>query len=153
MKAGDVMTTGAATVRADAPLAEAARIMVEHHVSGLPVTDEAGKLAGIVTERDFLRRPGADRPSWAGALLGEAGANAAKELRERRVSDTMTPNPVSVGVETPLDEVLDLLERHGVRRLPVVENGKVVGIVSRANLLLALVRAADRAGGGGLGEP
>jgi CBS domain-containing protein len=145
MKAGDVMTTGAATVRPDASLGEAARIMLEHRISGLPVVDADGKLIGVITERDFLRRDDGERPRWIGVLLSEAsGQITARELHDRRVEDAMSKDPVSVGVEAPVDEIIDLMERHGVKRIPVVADGHVVGIVSRANLLLALMRKAGR---------
>jgi CBS domain-containing protein len=150
MKAGDVMTTGAATVRPDASLAEAARIMLEHCISGLPIVDAEGKLVGIVTERDFLRREDGERPRWIDILLSKASAQiTASELRNRRVEEVMSKNPIGIGVETPVDEIIELIERHRVKRLPVVANGNVVGIVSRANLLLALTRKAGRVSGSG----
>ena len=149
MNAGDVMTTGAAIVRPDASLAEAARIMLEHRISGLPVVDAEGKLVGIVTERDFLRKDG-ERPRWIDILLSKASAQiTASELRNRRVEEVMSKNPICIGVETPVDEIIELIERHRVKRLPVVANGNVVGIVSRANLLLALTRKAGRVSGSG----
>lgn len=148
MKAGDVMTTGAATVRPDASLAEAARVMVEHRISGLPVVDASGRLVGVLTEGDFLRRKDGDRPRWISVLLSEPDAQiTAKQLHDRHVEEAMSHNPISVGVEASVDEVVELMERHGVKRIPVVGNGKVVGIVSRANLLLTLTRRANRGSG------
>jgi CBS domain-containing protein len=145
MNVGDVMTTGAATVWPDAPLAEAARIMVEHRISGLPVVDASGQLVGVITEGDFLRRPNGERDRWISVLLRETNAQiTAQELQGRRVDEVMSRNPISVGVETPIDEVLDLMERQRVKRVPVVCSGKVVGIVSRANLIQALMRRANR---------
>ena len=141
MKAGDVMTTGAATVKPSASLAEAARLMVEHRISGLPVVDEGGKLVGIVSEGDFLRRKGGDRMRWIEAFL-DGGSNIG-DLSRRRVEDIMSKDAVSAGVDTPLTEIVDAMEQHNVKRIPVVDNGRVVGIVSRANLLLALLRRAD----------
>lgn len=145
MKAGEVMTTGAATVRPDASLADAARIMLEHRISGLPVVDATGQLVGMVTERDFLRRDERDRPRWIDVLLKESsGQIAAKQLNDRRVDQVMSPNPISVGVEASIEEVIDLMESHGIKRIPVLADGRVVGIISRANLLLALTRKATR---------
>jgi CBS domain-containing protein len=146
MKAGDVMTTGAATVRPDASLADAARILTEHRISGLPVVAADGTLVGIVTEQDFLRQDDGKRPRWFNVLTETGGQAAARALQEKRVQDVMTRSPVSAGVETPVGELVALMERHGVKRLPVVENGKVIGIVSRANLVQALLRKADSAG-------
>ena len=139
------MTTGAATVRPDASLAEAARIMVEHRISGLPVIDLSERLVGILTEGDFLRRTDGDRLRWISVLLSEPDAQiTSKQLHDRRVEEAMSRNPISVVVEASVDEVVELMERHGVKRIPVVDDGKVIGIVSRANLLLALTRRANR---------
>jgi CBS domain-containing protein len=148
MRAGDIMTTGAATVRPGESLAEAARILVENRISGLPVVDADGRLVGIVTEHDFLRRENRERPRWLDVLLTDAaGQVTARELHERRVEDVMSRNPVSVGVETPVDDVLELMDRHVVKRVPVVIDGRVVGVISRADLLRAMMRKANRASG------
>src|SRR3546814_128794 len=82
MKVADVMTNGAATVRPDASLAEAARIMVEHGISGLPVVDESGRLVGILTEGDFLRRADQDRPRWISVLLSDSDARSEEHTSE-----------------------------------------------------------------------
>jgi CBS domain-containing protein len=139
MKAGDLMTTGAARIRPDAPLADAVRLMVEHRISGLPVVDAGDKLVGIITEGDFLRPDDGNMPHVLDILAGGA-TTVAGDLRSRRVEELMTRDPVAIAVETPLEEVVALMNRHKVKRLPVLTQGKVVGIVSRANLLLALLR-------------
>ena len=140
MKAGDVMTMGAATVRRDATLAEAARLLIEHRISGLPVVDSDGKLVGLVTEHDFLRQHDGTRRRWLDALLAEPGGQiTARELYDRCVANVMSRGPVSVHADTPVEEIVELMHRHRVKRLPVVAEGKVVGIVSRANLLEALL--------------
>lgn len=141
MKAGDVMTMGAATVKPSATLAEAARLMIEHRISGLPVVAEGGQLVGIISEGDFLRRKEGERMQWTEAFLSDG--NNIGDLSSRRVEDIMSKDPTSAGVKTPLAEIVDAMERHNVKRLPIVDNGRVVGIVSRANLLLALPRRAD----------
>jgi CBS domain-containing protein len=140
MKAGEVMTTGAATIRPDATAAEAARLMVEHRISGVPVVDAGGQLVGIVTEGDFLRPEPEARPRLLD-ILTRTDASA-RELMARRVEDIMTRDPITAGVETPLDQAVDMMNLHNVKRLPVVAEGKVVGIVSRANLILAMLRKA-----------
>lgn len=146
MKAGDVMTTGAATVRPDAPLAEAARLMIEHHISGLPVVSKDGELVGVVTEHDFLKRESGERPRWLGVLLQDAAAQiTARDLDDRKVEDVMSRNPLTVDVETPLEAIVELMERHNVKRFPVVRKREIVGIVSRADLIRALMRKADSA--------
>lgn len=142
MKAGDLMTTGAATTRPDASLAEALQTMLAYHISGLPVVDGDGRLVGVVSERDFLRGRDGRRPRWLDLLREEGTGPAA--LSDPRVGEVMTPEPVSIGEESSLDEIMQLMERHGVKRLPVVTAGKVVGIVSRADLLRALARKAGR---------
>lgn len=144
MKAGDVMTTGAATIAPKALLAKAVHLMVEHRISGLPVVDEGGNLVGMITEGDFLRRKSGESGRWIDVLLDETrGKEAAGVLGARRVEDIMSDKPVSVDVEAPVGELLDAMERHNVKRIPVMDNGRVVGIVSRANLLLALMRRAQ----------
>jgi CBS domain-containing protein len=139
MRAGDIMTTGAATVRPDASIVEAARMMVEHRISGLPVVDGQGKLVGIVTEGDFLRTDDGGRPR---IIEVATGGMSAGELMIRRVEEIMSRDPITAGVETSLEEVVALMEQHSVKRLPIVTEGKVVGILSRANLIMALVRKA-----------
>jgi CBS domain-containing protein len=140
MKAGDVMTTGAATVRPDVSIVDAAKTMVEHRISGLPVVDGQGKLVGVVTEGDFLRANNND-----GRLLiieVATGGMSASELMKRRVEEIMTRDPITAGVETALKDVVALMQQHSVKRLPIVAEGKVVGILSRANLIMAMMRKA-----------
>lgn len=150
MKAGDVMTAGAATVSGDATIADAARLMLQHRLSGLPVVDAAGRLVGMITETDVLRRTeiGTERsrPGWVAMWLNPVMlAQEYVRARGRKVRELMTPRVVSIGPETPLEEVAEIMERTGYRRLPVVRDGQVVGIVSRANFLLALSRRLEEA--------
>jgi CBS domain-containing protein len=140
MNAADVMTTGAATVRPETPLVEAARLMVEHRISGLPVVDGNDRLVGIISQGDFVRPKGGAKPRLLDLL---AGAGAASALASIRVEEFMTRDPVTVAVDTPLAEIVELMNRHNVRRLPVATDGKIVGIVSRANFLEALVRKSQ----------
>ena len=142
MKAGEVMTTGAATDKPGTSLAEAARLMIDYRISGLPVVG-GGKLVGIVSEGNFLRREGGDRMRWIKAFLG--GGSDIGDPSCRRVEEIMSKNPVSAGVETPLSDVTDATERHYVERVPILDDSRVVGIVSRASLLLTLLRRADNA--------
>jgi CBS domain-containing protein len=139
MKAGDLMTTGAARIRPDASLAEAVRLMVEHRISGLPVVDGQGALVGVISEGDFLRPDEGAMPHVLD-ILADGAPTAAGDLHSRRVEELMTREPVTIAVETPVEEIVALMNRHKVKRLPVLTQGKVVGIVSRANLLLALLR-------------
>lgn len=150
MKAADIMTLGAATIRPDDSVAQAAQLMLQYRISGLPVVDAAGNLVGIVTEGDLLRRveTGTERKRhrWLESLLGPGRlAEEYVQARSRRVEDVMSPSVATVSPETPLSDVVAEMERRGIKRLPVVREGKVVGIISRANLLRALARLADEA--------
>jgi len=148
MNAGDIMTFGAATVRPDTAVLTAAQLMLQHGISGLPVVDDEGQLVGMVTERDLLRRAETgtehERSRWL-AFLTDPAAQAEDYVRShgRKVSDVMTHDPESVTPDTPLTEVVALMEGRGFRRLPVVRNGKVVGIVSRRNFLRVLARRLE----------
>jgi CBS-domain-containing membrane protein len=148
MKANDVMTLGAATIRSDASVTEAARLMLEHHISGLPVVDFRGNLVGIVTEGDFLRRAETGttqrRPRWLELLLGP-GQLADEYVRShgRKVEEVMTREVVTVAEDTPVDEIVRLMEQRRIKRVPVVHDHKIIGIVSRANLLRSLAHLVD----------
>ena len=147
MKAYDVMTWGVISVEADAPIMRAAQLMLENKVSGLPVLDANGSLVGIVTEGDFLRRgeigTQRQRPRWLEFLIGP-GRLAAEYVHAcgRKVAEIMTPNPHSITGDTPLEEVVQLMEKYRIRRLPVLDDHQVIGIVSRANLMHAFVKLA-----------
>ena len=143
MKAADVMTRRVVTIDVDAPIAQAARLMTEHRISGLPVLDAAGRLAGIVTEGDFLRRTETEtevrRPRWIQFLLSPGRlADEFVRTHARRVGEVMTPDVATVTESTPADEIVRLMERRRVKRVPVLRDGRLVGIVSRADLVRAL---------------
>ena len=148
MKAADVMTRLVVSVNPETPVAEAVRIMLQEHVSGLPVVDSGCRLLGIVTEGDFLRRAetGTERrrPRWLEFLIGSGKlADEYVHTHGRKVEEVMTHDVVTIAEDTPLDEVVRLMERRRVKRLPVVRGrGEVIGIVSRANLLHALAGIA-----------
>jgi CBS domain-containing protein len=143
MKAHDVMTWGAITVEPDASVTRAVRLMLQNKVSGLPVVDAKGQLVGMVTEGDFLRRgelgTRRQRARWLEFLLGPGRlADEYVQSSGRKISQVMTPDPKTITLQTPLEEVVRLMEHHQIKRLPVVHDGKVVGVVSRADLLHAL---------------
>jgi CBS domain-containing protein len=143
MKAADIMTRPVLTIATSASIASAVRTMLEKHISGLPVVDSTGALVGMVTEGDFLRRTetGTEvkRPRWLEFIVGPGrGASEYVRSHARNVEEVMTQDVVSITEDTPLDEIVTLMEKHRIKRVPVVSGGKVVGIVSRANLLRAL---------------
>jgi CBS domain-containing protein len=155
MKAQDVMSRDVVTVTPNATILHAVRLMLQRKFSGLPVVDAAGAIVGIVTEGDFLRRIETEtlrrRPRWIEFLVG-SGTLAAEYTHAsgRLVGEVMTHDVLTVTEDTPLEAVVDLMERHQVKRLPVVRGKEIVGIVTRQNLLRALVgrtSAADVAAG------
>jgi CBS domain-containing protein len=147
MQVRDVMTPNVISVKADESTEDAAKLMLQNRISGLPVVDADGALIGIVTEGDFLRRgelgTTRHRPKWLEFLIGP-GRLAEEYVRSagRKVADVMTPEPVTVGEDDSLETVVTLMERHRIKRLPVIRDGKLVGIISRANLLHALASLA-----------
>ena len=147
MNAADVMTERVLSVGPDTAIIEAVRVMLDNNVSGLPVVDGSGRLLGIVTEGDFLRRAetGTERrrPRWLEFLLGP-GRLAADYVHThgRKVEEVMTRDAVSVTEDASLDAIVRLMERRRIKRVPVLRAGKLVGIVSRANLLRALASVA-----------
>jgi CBS domain-containing protein len=147
MQVRDVMTPNVISVKADDSILEAASLMLKNRISGLPVVDAHGALVGVVTEGDFLRRSelgtARHRPKWLEFVIGP-GRLASEYVHHsgRKVADVMTPTPYSVGEDDTLEVVVQLMERHRIKRLPVVRAGRMVGIVSRANLMHALVSLA-----------
>jgi CBS domain-containing protein len=147
MRAHQIMTRSVISVTPDTTIVEAANIMLQRHVSGLPVVDETGKLVGIVSEGDFIRRSeiGTQRKRgrWLKFILGP-GKSASDFVQEhgRKVSEVMTTSPVTITEDTALAESVDIMEQNNIKRLPVVRGDKVVGLVSRANLLQAVASLA-----------
>jgi CBS domain-containing protein len=144
MKAVDIMTRRVISVGRDASVFEAVRLMLQHRISGLPVVDPAGILVGMITEGDFLRRAEAGterhRPRWLEVFLGPG--RAAVEYTHshgRKVYEVMSDQPYSVSEDTPLEKIVDLMESHKIKRVPVTRDGRLIGIVSRANLMRAIL--------------
>jgi CBS domain-containing protein len=147
MRAHQIMTRAVISVTPDTSIVEAANIMLKRHISGLTVVDATGKLVGVVSEGDFIRRSeigtGRKRGRWLKFILG-SGSSASDFVHEhgRKISEVMTTSPVTITEDMALAEIVDLMERNNVKRLPVVHGDKVVGIVSRANLLQAVAGLA-----------
>lgn len=147
MQARDVMTPKVVSIAPDAAVREAVRLMLEHNISGLPVVDAAGTLVGIVTEGDFLRRveTGTERkrPRWIEFFAGPGRlADEYVHSHGRKVEEVMTRYPQTVSEDAPLDQVVALMEKHRIKRVPVMRAGELVGIISRANLLRAIANRA-----------
>ena len=147
MNAGDIMTQSTVTVDPDASIMHAIHLMLKRRISGLPVVDNTGALVGILTEGDLLRRAELGtqkrRPRWIEFLIGP-GRLASEYVSAcgRTVREVMTTLVHTVPEDAPLTDVVKIMESRQVKRLPVVRDGRVVGILSRANLLRALVSIA-----------
>jgi CBS domain-containing protein len=144
MLAKDIMTRQVHTLPVDSSIFDAAQLLLSTHVSAAPVVDASGRMVGIVSEADLVRRAelGTEhRRSWLLRLLRDDSAVAADYIKShaRRVSDIMTSEVVTVTEDTSLGEIAELMDEHHVKRLPVVRNGRPVGIVSRANVLQGLL--------------
>src|SRR4051812_37962569 len=139
MKASDVMTRRVISVTPDRTVSQLAQLMQEHRISGMPVINAGGALVGMVSEGDCLRRieTGTEkkRSGWRAFLASpETLANEYVRSHGRKVSEIMTHDPITVGEDTDLEEVIHLMETRQIKRVPVVKGGAVVGIISRANL-------------------
>lgn len=148
MNAADVMSRAVVGVREDAPLAQALRLMVQNHISGLPVLNDAGRPVGMLTEGDLLRRAEIGTEGSKPGLLRifltpDRVAGDYVRTHGRRVGELMTCEVETVQEDTPLAEVAERMRARGVKRLPVVRSGAVVGIVSRADLIRALSDTLD----------
>ena len=142
MQAKDIMTVNVISVSEDTPVHEVVGLLLKHRISAVPVVDGERKVVGIVSEGDLLRpegasRSGTKRPWWLEAVF--AGQTVAYEKAHGRTAGAvMTRNVFTVDEDTPLNEIAELLERHHIKRVPVVSEGRLAGIVSRANLLHGL---------------
>jgi len=150
MNAADIMTNDVLTLNAETSVLDAARLMLQHRVSGLPVLDWQGRLVGVLTEGDLLRRTetGTERrrSHWLELLLGPGrAAQDYIHAHARKVGEAMSENVIHVAPDATLEQIVALMEKHHVKRLPVVAGDKMVGIVSRADLLRALVADAEKA--------
>jgi len=144
MKANDVMTRDVVTIPQDASILQAVRLMLQKRISGLPVVDAMGNLIGMVTEGDFLRRSETEtqrrRPRWLEFLIGPGRlANEYIHASGRKVGEVMTDEVRSATEDTPLGEIVHLMEHYRIKRVPVLRGRELVGIITRTNLVRALV--------------
>ena len=144
----DVMSRPALTVHSGTPLKDVARLLVDHRISGLPVTDDGGRVIGVISEADLLQKEqGADQVTHRhlARLLGETEStrNQLAKIAATTAGEAMSSPAITIGGDRPLTEAAALMTRRGINRLPVVDEGTLVGVVSRADLVRAYVRSDD----------
>jgi CBS-domain-containing membrane protein len=147
MKAKDVMTRTVVSIDQDATVLQAARLMLQHHISGLPVVDKEGALVGVLSEGDFLRRSETHterrRSRWLEFLMSPGRiAGDYVHSHGNKVSEVMSSDLKTVGEDASLEDIVALMEKHRIKRVPVLRGGKLVGIVTRSNLMHAMVSLA-----------
>lgn len=149
MRALDIMTTSVVIATPDMTIHDAARLLVDNRISGMPVVAADGKVVGIVSQGDLLHRVEngtvhGRRRWWLEFLLSSPRGQAARYVKEHghAVEDVMCEQVISISEDMPLDQIADLMERRHLKRVPVLKDGKLVGIVSRSNLIRALASAA-----------
>lgn len=152
MKARDLMTPDVVTVAPNTPVMGVARLLAERHISGVPVTDSDRKILGVVSEGDLIKQVSGrhdESPGFFKSLFADPARMAEQYVKShgRTAADIMTPNPLSVTEETPAGEIAEMLDKQHIRRVFVTRDGRLVGVVSRADLLRALV-SPPQAGAG-----
>jgi len=152
MKAMDVMNREVVTVGPGTDVSEAARLLAEHDVSALPVVDGDRHVIGILSEADLMRREeigtGTQRPWWLEAVTPASTlATEFTKSHGRKVSEVMSPSVISASEDASLADIASILERNRIKRVPILRNGELVGIVSRANLIQALASSGPVSGG------
>ena len=143
MRAHEIMSRNVITIGADASVNDAINIMLSLHVRGLPVVDPAGKLVGIVSEGDFVRRvelgTAHERSRWLSLLAGsEQTAVDFSRQHGRKVGQIMSPNPITIGEDTLLEQIVRLMESRDIHRFPVMRGEEIVGMVTRSDFLSAV---------------
>lgn len=149
MKARDVMTSPVVTVKPAESVKDAARLFLQRRISGVPVVDDQGRLVGIVSEGDLVHRSEIStqrrRPWWLVLMAGDEGSAAEYiKAHAKRVADIMTKKVITAAPDTPLHKIAETLEKYGIKRLPIVRDGQLVGIVSRANLVQAIATSGSK---------
>jgi len=147
MNAHDVMTRNVISIDPDSTVLQAARLMLQHRVSGLPVIDKSDNLVGVLSEGDFLRRQETrterKRSRWLEFLMGPGSvASEYTHSHGNKVSEVMSTELQTVDENAGLEDIVELMERHRIKRVPVMCGSEVVGIVTRSNLMRAMVSMA-----------
>jgi len=150
MRAKDIMTTQVVTATAETPVTAVAALLLQHHISGVPVVDSGGRVVGMVGESDLLHRIAAQGKShrswWRALFLGPEDDPAEfVKVHGMRAENVMTRDVITVSEDSSVEEIARILEERQVRRVPVVREGKLVGLVSRADLLRILLAASPQA--------
>lgn len=147
IKAKDIMTRDVITVYLDTEITQAARLMLDNHLSGLPVIDKDGHLKGIICQSDLMtQQKKIPLPSFF-VLLDTVIAFTSQKQIERevkkmaavKVSEAMTPDPITVDPETSLEDIATLMVKHSIHTLPVFDQGKLVGIIGKEDILRTLM--------------
>ena len=143
MRIKDVMTSPVVSITEAAPLSDAITLMIQDHLSGLPVLDAIGQLSGVLSEGDLLRRVelgsgAADASWWSWLLSSRQLAETYRRTNGHRVADVMTRAPVTIGENDTLNDAARLMQKHRIKRLPVMREGCLVGMLSRADFVKAL---------------
>jgi CBS-domain-containing membrane protein len=146
MKARDVMVSPVITVKPTSLVRDAAKIFLERRISAAPVVDDQGKIVGMISEGDLMHRSEAgtehQRPWWLRTFMSdETLAAEYTEAHARKVADVMARHVITAAPDTPLHDIAALLEKNSIKRVPIVNDGQLVGIVSRANLVQAVASA------------
>ena len=146
----DAMTSPVISVSSHAALSEAVNLLVTHRLSGLPVLDESGKLCGLISEGDLLRRielGTAHRADnwWSKLFSSYSTVEAYRMTNGRKVSDVMSNLPITIDENATLADAARVMEKHGIKRTPVVRDGKLVGMLTRADFVKVLHRLAASA--------
>ncbi|CAE6752386.1 CBS domain-containing protein [Paraburkholderia aspalathi] len=149
MRALDIMTPSVVTATPDMTIHDAARLFVDNRISGMPVVDANGQVVGIVSQGDLLHRVETGtchgkRSWWLELLSSSPRGEAARYVKEHGhvVGDVMCDRVISIPEDMPFQQIADLMERRHLKRVPVLKDGKLVGIVSRSNLIRALASVA-----------
>jgi CBS domain-containing protein len=147
MNIREVMKSPVISVAPETPLKEVARLLIEHRISGLPVVDGDGHVVGVVSEEDFLARSAGLEPvrhralSWA--WMGGPDQRAIDKLHATTAGEAMTSPAITIAADRPVSEAAGRMSTSDVNRLPVVEDGRLVGIVTRADIVRAYARSDD----------
>ncbi|ACS80055.1 CBS domain-containing protein [Maridesulfovibrio salexigens] len=148
LKAKDIMTSGALTLEPDTDVATAAKLMLEKHLNGLPVVDRSGKLIGVLCQSDLVaQQKTISMPSLFTILDGFISFSSNEDLEKEvnkiaatKVEHAMTPDPITIEPDTSIEKIADLMVERKFYTLPVVENGKLVGVVGKEDVLKVLAK-------------